>query len=116
VNEARSEWLKSIGRDPFTDLVVPSTGIKLLQWTGRAIRTENDHATVICYGRRLIRLAFGRRMLAGLPPYAVSRRLGGLISLLKHPRLCCFALSSQNIFKCSGTSVCTACGFASRHK
>ena len=78
VEEARSEWLKSVGRDPFTELVVPATGIKLLQWTGRAIRTEDDHATVICYDRRLLRLAFGRRMLQGLPPYAVSRRVGGV--------------------------------------
>ena len=78
VEEARSEWLKSVGRDPFSELVVPATGIKLLQWTGRAIRTEEDHATVICYDRRLLRLAFGRRMLNGLPPYAVSRRVGGV--------------------------------------
>jgi ATP-dependent DNA helicase DinG len=78
VEEARSEWLKSVGRDPFSELVVPATGIKLLQWTGRAIRTESDHATVICYDRRLLKLAFGRRMLQGLPPYAVSRRVGGV--------------------------------------
>jgi len=78
VEEARAEWLKSVGRDPFSELVVPATGIKLLQWTGRAIRTEDDHATVICYDRRLLRLAFGRRMLQGLPPYAVSRRVGGV--------------------------------------
>jgi ATP-dependent DNA helicase DinG len=78
VEEARAEWLKSIGRDSFSELVVPATGIKLLQWTGRAIRTEDDHATVICYDRRLLRMAFGRRMLQGLPPYAVSRRVGGV--------------------------------------
>ncbi len=79
VEEARSEWLKSVGRDPFSELVVPATGIKLLQWTGRAIRTEEDHATVICYDKRLLRSTFGRRMLHGLPPYAVSRRVGGVV-------------------------------------
>ena len=78
VEEARSEWLKSVGRDPFSELVVPATGIKLLQWTGRAIRTEDDHATVICYDRRLLKTTFGRRMLQGLPPYAVSRRVAGV--------------------------------------
>ena len=78
VEEARSEWLRSVGRDPFTELVVPATGIKLLQWTGRAIRTEDDHATVICYDRRLLKTTFGRRMLQGLPPYAVSRRVSGV--------------------------------------
>ncbi len=78
VEEARAEWLKTVGRDPFADLVVPATGIRLLQWTGRAIRTEDDHATVICYDRRLLQTAFGRRMLQGLPPYAVSRRVAGV--------------------------------------
>jgi len=78
VEEARSEWLKSVGRDPFSELVVPATGIKLLQWTGRAIRTEDDQATVICYDRRLLRQSYGRRMLQGLPRYTVSRRVGGV--------------------------------------
>ena len=74
VEEARAEWLKRSGRDPFSELVVPATGIKLLQWTGRAIRSETDQARVICYDKRLLTMAYGRRMLQGLPPYAVSRR------------------------------------------
>jgi ATP-dependent DNA helicase DinG len=74
VEEARSEWLKRAGRDPFSELVVPATGIKLLQWTGRAIRSETDQARVICYDKRLLSMGYGRRMLQGLPPYAVSRR------------------------------------------
>ncbi len=82
VEEARAEWLRSVGRDPFSELTVPATGIKLLQWTGRAIRTEDDHASVICYDRRLLRQAFGRRMLQGLPPYAVWRRVGGVLLAL----------------------------------
>ncbi|BCO27245.1 ATP-dependent helicase DinG [Rhodoferax lithotrophicus] len=74
VEEARADWLKRSGRDPFSELVVPATGIKLLQWTGRAIRSETDQARVICYDKRLLSMAYGRRMLQGLPPYAVSRR------------------------------------------
>jgi ATP-dependent DNA helicase DinG len=82
VEEARSEWLKRAGRDPFSELVVPATGIKLLQWTGRAIRSETDQARVICYDKRLLSTAYGRRMLQGLPPYAVSRRVLGTLSAL----------------------------------
>ena len=74
VDEARSEWLRSVGGDPFNELVIPATGIKLLQWTGRAIRTEEDRAQVICYDKRLTTQAYGRRMLAGLPPYRLERR------------------------------------------
>ncbi|MGB4359991.1 MAG: ATP-dependent DNA helicase DinG [Rhodoferax sp.] len=79
VEEARAEWLKRAGRDPFNELVVPATGIKLLQWTGRAIRSETDQARVICYDKRLLNTAYGRRMLQGLPPYAVSRRAPGTV-------------------------------------
>ncbi|MEN9373093.1 MAG: hypothetical protein RIR79_645 [Pseudomonadota bacterium] len=74
VDEARAEWLRSVGRDPFSELVIPATGIKLLQWTGRAIRTEEDQAAVVCYDKRLIVQSYGRRMLAGLPPYRVLER------------------------------------------
>jgi ATP-dependent DNA helicase DinG len=79
VDEARAEWLQSVGRDPFAELVVPATGIKLLQWSGRAIRTEADHASVICYDRRLLRMSYGQRMLQGLPPYALWRRVAGVL-------------------------------------
>ena len=82
VEEARAEWLKRAGRDPFSELVVPATGIKLLQWTGRAIRSETDQARVICYDKRLLSMGYGRRMLQGLPPYAVSRRVQGTLSAL----------------------------------
>jgi ATP-dependent DNA helicase DinG len=42
VGEARAEWLRAVGRDPFTELVVPATAMRLAQWAGRAIRTETD--------------------------------------------------------------------------
>ena len=76
VDEARAEWLRSMGRDPFNELVIPATGIKLLQWSGRAIRTETDRAQVICYDKRLTTTSYGRRMMAGLPPYRLVQRPG----------------------------------------
>ncbi len=82
VDEARAEWLRSSGRDPFNELVVPATGIKLLQWTGRAIRSENDHAAVVCYDKRLLTQGYGRRMLAGLPRYRLQQRINGVVSPL----------------------------------
>jgi ATP-dependent DNA helicase DinG len=58
--------------------VVPATGIKLLQWTGRAIRTESDRAEVVCYDKRLLNQAYGRRMLSGLPPYRLEQQQSAL--------------------------------------
>ena len=78
VDEARAEWLRSLGRDPFSELVIPATGMRLLQWTGRAIRTEEDQAHIVCYDKRLLTQSYGRQMLAGLPPYRMkpAARLG----------------------------------------
>ncbi len=73
VGEARAEWLRSNGRDPFSELVVPATAMRLAQWVGRAIRTEEDQAHVYCYDKRLVRTGYGQRLLAGLPPFALHR-------------------------------------------
>jgi ATP-dependent DNA helicase DinG len=73
VGEARAEWLRGVGRDPFSELVVPATAIKLAQWAGRAIRTETDKSFVYCYDRRLSDTSYGQRLLQGLPPFARKR-------------------------------------------
>ena len=74
VGEARAEWLRAVGRDPFSELVVPATAIRLAQWVGRAIRTEDDQAHVYCYDKRLTRTSYGQRLLKGLPPFALEQR------------------------------------------
>ena len=74
VGEARAEWLRSVGRDPFSELVVPATAIRLAQWAGRAIRLETDRAFVYCYDRRLVSTPYGRHLLQGLPAFAQERR------------------------------------------
>ena len=74
VGEARAEWLEAQGRNPFNELVVPATSVRLAQWAGRAIRTETDQARIICYDRRLVRTPYGQKLLQGLPPFAQVRR------------------------------------------
>ena len=69
VGQARAEWLRAAGRDPFQELVLPAAAIRLAQWVGRAIRTEDDRAQVYCYDRRLHQSRFGQQLLAGLPPF-----------------------------------------------
>ena len=78
VGEARAEWLRGAGRDPFVELVVPATAIRLAQWVGRAIRTEEDRASVYCYDRRLVSTAYGQRLLAGLPAFSLLRVSAGV--------------------------------------
>ena len=77
VSEARAEWLRSISRDPFIELVVPATAVRLAQWMGRAIRTETDHAHVYCYDKRLTGTRYGQLLLKGVPPFTLVRREPG---------------------------------------
>ncbi len=74
VGDARAEWLRAVGRDPFNELVVPATAMRLAQWAGRAIRDEEDQAHVYCYDRRLTQTSYGKRLLAGLPPFTCALR------------------------------------------
>ncbi len=74
VGEARAEWLRSSGGNPFTELVVPATAIRLAQWVGRAIRTEHDQAQVYCYDKRLSTTAYGQLILKSLPAFQVKQR------------------------------------------
>lgn len=73
VGEARAEWLRSAGRNPFNELVVPATAMRLAQWVGRAIRTEDDQAHVYCYDRRLVTTSYGQQLIASLPPFGLQR-------------------------------------------
>ncbi len=77
VAAARAEWLEGQGRNPFLELVVPATGVRLNQWAGRGIRSESDRATIVCYDGRLSQTAFGRQLLAGLPPFTRQLRRSG---------------------------------------
>ena len=78
VAEARAEWLQAQGRSPFVESVVPATAVRLAQWLGRGIRSETDHATLVCYDPRLSGTSFGRQMLAGLPPFTMVERREGV--------------------------------------
>ena len=79
VGEARAEWLRSSGRNPFTDLVVPATAIRLAQWVGRAIRTEHDQAQVYCYDRRLCVTSYGQQIQKSLPDFSFQQRFTQLV-------------------------------------
>lgn len=71
VSQARAEFVEAEGGNAFADLVVPATGVRMLQWTGRGIRTETDRAVITCFDKRLTESSFGRRILGGLPDYPV---------------------------------------------
>jgi len=74
MDEARAEWLRSNGGNPFMELVVPATGMRLAQWVGRAIRSESDLANVFCYDKRLTQTHYGKQLLRSLPAFTLYQR------------------------------------------
>lgn len=69
VDEALAEWLEQQGRNPFMELSVPETSLRLVQACGRLIRNEADHGRITLLDRRIVTHAYGEQLLAALPPY-----------------------------------------------
>lgn len=65
--EARSEYLKSLGRDPFKDFSLPEAVIRFKQGFGRLIRSKGDRGVVILLDDRVIEKYYGRFFFNSLP-------------------------------------------------
>jgi ATP-dependent DNA helicase DinG len=64
-----AEYLKNQGRDPFTELSLPSATIRLRQAVGRLIRSETDTGQVTMLDRRLVNTRWGQSLLKELPAF-----------------------------------------------
>ena len=68
VLQARSKSLESLGKNPFKHLHLPQAAVALRQGAGRLIRRESDRGVLVVCDVRLIRMGYGRQLLATLPP------------------------------------------------
>lgn len=68
VEATRAEWVEALKRNPFLEISVPDASLKLVQATGRLIRSENDYGRVTILDRRVVTKAYGRHLLEALPP------------------------------------------------
>jgi ATP-dependent DNA helicase DinG len=69
---ARSEAIEARGGDAFRELMLPHATLRLKQGFGRLIRTGTDRGAVVLCDPRASAKAYGRAVLAALPP---ARRL-----------------------------------------
>jgi len=69
VEAALAEWIESRGGNPFMDITVPDAALKLVQASGRLLRTETDSGKVTLLDRRIVSRRYGRAMLDSLPPF-----------------------------------------------
>lgn len=66
--EARAGRLQAAGRSAFNDYFIPEAAVALKQGAGRLIRRESDRGLLVLCDTRLATMAYGRRLLAALPP------------------------------------------------
>ena len=71
---ALAEWVEAQGRNAFMEISVPDAALRLVQASGRLLRTEQDTGRVTLMDRRLLTRRYGRAILDSLPPF--KRQLG----------------------------------------
>lgn len=69
IEEALAEWIESQGGNAFMQISVPDAALRLVQASGRLLRSENDRGRISLLDRRIISRRYGRQMLDSLPPY-----------------------------------------------
>ena len=72
VDEALAEWLEVQGRNPFFELAVPETSLRLVQACGRLVRHERDGGRITLLDRRIVTARYGEALRAALPPYRME--------------------------------------------
>ncbi|MCB1704763.1 MAG: ATP-dependent DNA helicase DinG [Halioglobus sp.] len=71
---ALAEWVEAQGRNAFMEISVPDAALRLVQASGRLLRTEQDTGRITLMDRRILTKRYGRAILDSLPPFQL--RLG----------------------------------------
>jgi ATP-dependent DNA helicase DinG len=73
VLEARAEWIRDQGGNPFNDLTLPDALVKFRQGIGRLIRTRTDRGLITILDTRILAKPYGRLFLESLPHARFTR-------------------------------------------
>lgn len=65
--EARIAYLKSLGRNPFGEVQLPTAILQLKQGVGRLIRSSSDWGLIVILDKRLVGKPYGKSFLKSLP-------------------------------------------------
>ncbi|UCH09525.1 MAG: 3'-5' exoribonuclease [Fidelibacterota bacterium] len=90
VVEARIEYLREQGRNPFQEYQIPEAVTRFRQGFGRLIRTSSDEGIFIIADSRVLRRRYGQTFLDALPvatiPFSYAEQIPQLIEkVIFHP-------------------------------
>lgn len=69
ISAAESEFFESTGQNAFIKVSLPDATVKLVQWCGRLLRSEDDSGDIYIFDNRLTTKGYGKGILATLPAY-----------------------------------------------
>src|SRR5690606_23217693 len=69
VEWALAEWIEARGANACMEFAVPDAELKLIQASGRLMRTESDRGRITLVDRRSVSKQYGRAILASMPPF-----------------------------------------------
>lgn len=64
-----SDWVEQLGMNAFMTLAVPDAAFRLVQATGRLLRSESDTGQITLFDERLVSRRYGTAILDSMPPY-----------------------------------------------
>lgn len=65
-----ANWIEQQGRNAFMTLAVPDAAFRLVQASGRLLRSETDSGQIILFDERIVSRRYGKQILDSLPPYS----------------------------------------------
>ncbi len=84
LTEARAEFCKSKGGNPFTDIHLPQAIIWLKQGFGRLIRSASDRGVVAILDKRIMTKFYGKKFITSLPKTLYTTRLADVDKFLNN--------------------------------
>ncbi|NKB31504.1 MAG: ATP-dependent DNA helicase DinG [Pseudomonadales bacterium] len=62
-------WIEQQGQNAFMTLAVPDAAFRLVQASGRLLRSESDSGRITLFDERIVNRRYGKTILESMPPY-----------------------------------------------
>ncbi len=73
IAEARAEWIRRQGGNPFTGMTLPEAVIQFRQGIGRLVRKQDDTGRMVILDSRILKKEYGRHFIDALPKRHYAR-------------------------------------------